>query len=77
MFAYYAKWIPRYSEKIRSLVQCKEFPLGAAVVKVFNELKDDIANSVVRTIDSSLPLVVETDASEFAPPNSQYHFSAR
>jgi len=66
MFAYYAKWIPRYSEKIRSLVQCKEFPLDAAVVKVFSELKNDIANSVVRTIDSSLPLVVETDASEFA-----------
>jgi len=48
------------------LVHCKDFPLGAAVVKVFDELKDDIANSAVQTVDGSLPLVVETDASEYA-----------
>ena len=66
MFAYYAKWIPRYSEKIHSLVHCKDFPLGAAAVKVFDGLKDDIGNAVVLTIDNTLPLVVETDASDYA-----------
>ena len=66
MFAYYAKWIPRYSEKIHPLVHCKNFPRDAAVVKVFNCLKDNISNSVVLSIDSTVPIVVETDASNHA-----------
>ena len=66
MFAYYAKWIPRYSEKIHRLVHCRNFPLEAAVVQAFNGLKDGISNSVMLSIESTVPMVVETDASDHA-----------
>jgi len=62
----YAKGIPRYSEKTHSLGHCKDFPLGAAVVKGFNELKADIGRSVELAIDNSIPLAVETGASDHA-----------
>ena len=66
MFAHYSQWITRYSEKIRPLVQCRGFPLPTAAVEAFKRLKDDIANSVVMEIDSTVPFVVETDASDHA-----------
>ena len=66
MFVYYVKWIPQYSEKIHPLVHCKNFLLDTAVLNAFSSLKDDISNSVVLSIDSTVPIVVETDASDHA-----------
>lgn len=61
MFFHYSKWIPRFSNKIRSLVNCKTFELKREMI-----FKDDIANSLSWTVVDNEPLAVETDASDFA-----------
>ena len=66
MFAYYSKWIPNSSEKIKPLSSNTEFPLPSAALNAFNSLKAEIENSVVGTIDEDKHLTVETDASDFA-----------
>ena len=65
-FGYDAKRTPDYSEKIHSLEQSKDFPLGDAMVPVFAGLNNDIGNSVVLTIGNSLPLGEDADASDCA-----------
>ena len=66
MFAYYSKWIPKFSDKIAPLRQANSFPLDDRAVDAFNNLKKDIELSVVCTIDESLPFELETDASDNA-----------
>ena len=66
MFAYYTKWIPNFSDKIRPLRQATTFPLDAAPLAAFNMLKKELENAALHTIDESLPFVVECDASEVA-----------
>lgn len=66
MFAHYSKWIPKFSNKIRSLIDCKQFPMSSNAVADFEKLKLDIANSLVSTITGTEQLVVETDASDYA-----------
>ena len=39
MFAYYAQWIPNYSDKIKPLVQTKNFPLSKEASSSFEDLK--------------------------------------
>lgn len=66
MFAYYARWIPRYSDNIRPLLKADSFPLTEEQVKAFNTLKKLLADSSLQSIDSTLPFTLETDASDFA-----------
>lgn len=66
LFAYYSKWIHNFSEKIKPLSRNTIFPLPQSALDAFNQLKEDIENSVVCAIDDNLPFVVETDASDFA-----------
>lgn len=66
MFAHYSKWVPRFSEKIQKLVSCKTFPLPQTALSAFDELKQDISKSIITTINYELPLVIETDASDYA-----------
>ncbi|XP_071814632.1 uncharacterized protein [Apostichopus japonicus] len=66
MFAYYARWIPNFSSKIKPLTESPTFPLGEEAVKAFDRLKADIENSVVTAIDETIPFEVETDASGVA-----------
>ena len=65
-FSYYSKFIRNYSEKIRPLLQCLTFPLHQQAKDAFKLLKNDIANAVVKTIDETIPFVVQTDASDFS-----------
>ena len=51
MFAYYSKWIPKFSDKICPLVQ--NFMLHA-----LQNLKVERENAVVRTIDETIPFEV-------------------
>ena len=64
MFAHYSKWIPRFSEKISHLVNTKSFPLSQDAADDFDDLKSAILKSAVSAIDSNIPFVVETDASD-------------
>ena len=49
MFAYYSRWIPRYSEKIRPLTKNETFPLPEEAVKAFESFKEEIAAAVLMT----------------------------
>ena len=66
MFAYYAQWIPSFSDKINALVKNKTFPLPDQVKVVFERLKEELQDAMVVTIDYNEPLVIETDASNVA-----------
>ena len=66
LFSYYSKWISHFSDKIAPLVKCNSFPIKEEVAKAFNDLKKEIEKSAIRTVDESLPFVVETDASDIA-----------
>ena len=65
MFAYYSKWISKFSEKIHPLIQNNGFPLSPSALQSFNSLKD-IENSLMTAIDESIPFEVETHASDVA-----------
>ena len=66
MFAYYAKWIPNFSDKIRPLAQATTFLLGKEALAAFSSLKKELESATLHSIDESLPFVVESDASEIA-----------
>ena len=66
MFAYYAQWIPAFSDKIRPLVIVSKFPVNAEVVDAFQQLKQELSNVTLEAIDDDLPFTLETDASEVA-----------
>jgi hypothetical protein len=66
LFSYYSCWINRFSDKIRPLIDHKNFPLTTEAQSAFDSLKKEVENSCLRTIDPNLPLIVETDASDFA-----------
>ena len=67
MFSYYAKWIKKFSQKIRPLVQSNlapSFPLSKEASDSFETLQNDLAAAFLTSIDEKLPFVVECDASE-------------
>ena len=64
MFAHYSKWIFNFSKKITPLIDNKNFPVCGNAAAAFEELKLDIANSVVAAVDSSLSFTIESDASD-------------
>ena len=66
MLSYYSQWIKNFSEKIRPLINTKQFPLNENALDVFKLLKNDVEKSVVGAIDERLPFEIETDASEFS-----------
>jgi transposase InsO family protein len=65
-FAYYAKWIPKFSDKIQHLVNTKSFPLSEKALDAFEKLKEEVTNATITTVSSDRPLTVETDASDVA-----------
>ena len=64
LFAYYAKWILSYSDKIRPLIK-STLPLSSDALFAFDVLKQALASAALHAIDNALPLNVETDASNF------------
>lgn len=50
-------------EKMHPLTQIISFPLMSPVVKAFEGLKRDIANSTITAINPTILLVVDTDVS--------------
>ena len=66
LLAYYAKWIPRFSEKVKPLAECTTFPMDEKAVRTFRALLNDVKDSALTGYDPNLPLTVETDASDNA-----------
>ena len=66
LFAYYAKWIYQFSDKIRRLKQMSTFPLGETELTDFENLKQEIAKASLKSVDETMPFVVECDASDVA-----------
>ena len=66
LFAYYAKWIYQFSDKIRRLKQISTFPLGKTELTDFENLKQEIAKASLKSVDETMPFVVECDASDVA-----------
>ena len=66
MFAYYARWIPQFSDKIRPLTDTVSFPLDQKALASFNALKDELARVALSPINEDIPFVVECDASDVA-----------
>ena len=64
MFAYYAKWISFFADKVRPLAECKSFPVTDSALKSFELLKTELAKAALRSVDVSLPFTVECDASD-------------
>jgi transposase InsO family protein len=66
MFAYYSQWIPRFSDKIHPLVHNVIFPLPSEVESAYVNMKTELVHAAMVSIDRTLPLVIETDASDIA-----------
>ena len=66
LFSYYSNWISNFSDKIHPLVNAATFPLSAEAQVAFTQLKKDIENAMVTTVDERIPFSVETDASDVA-----------
>jgi len=66
LFAYYAQWIFKYSDKIKPLIQNVSFPLDGDALKSLETLKKDLINVSLGVINEDEPFVVETDSSDVA-----------
>ena len=66
MFAYYAKWIHKFSDEIRPRVENTKFPLETKALEAFKQIKQELEVAVLKPIDKSLPFEVEYDASDGA-----------
>ena len=66
MFSYYAQWLPKFSERIKPLINARKFPLCDEAWQALKLLKNDLASAALRVIDEHLPFVVETDKSDNA-----------
>ena len=66
LFAYYAKWIFQFSDKVQSLKQTTNFPLDDTALNDFNALEKEIEKAILLSTDENLPFVVECDASDVA-----------
>ena len=67
MFAYYARWIPQFSERNRPLnlaITCNNFPLSKESAEAFESLKETLLNCCLSYIRDDVPFQVDCDASE-------------
>lgn len=65
-FAYYAKWILNYSQKIQPLVNAKSFPLSKNESDIIQCIKHDISTATLAPVNYEIPFTLETDASNSA-----------
>ena len=65
LLAYYAKWIPQFSQKIRPIVNAS-LPISPENKEIFQALLRDISKAARGRIDPYKPLCFETDASDEA-----------
>ena len=66
MFAYYAKWIPNFSEMAKPLLQASNFPIRPEAERAFKELKNDLGRASLGSIREGVPFEIEKDTSDNA-----------
>ena len=66
LFAYYAKWLTRFSCKVKPLVELRTFPSNENAVRCFYQLKRKLADATLASVDENAPFTLETDASDVA-----------
>jgi len=66
MFAYYARWIPNFSQKARPLLLTYHFPISPEAERAFAELKSDLGKASLGDIQVGVPFELGTDASDNA-----------
>jgi len=68
MFAYYARWIENYSDKVNSLtIKSVAFSLSHDALGAFEQLRSELLNACLGCVDEREPFTVECgDASDFA-----------
>ena len=68
MFAYYAKWIERFADKVCPLANAKVFPISKDIkaLQAFQLLKQELESAALHSINERKAFVVECDASEVA-----------
>ena len=68
MFAYYTKWILQFSDEVCPLVypHAKSFPLDDDAMRAFEQMKKELENAALHTVDELLSFTDECDASDAA-----------
>ena len=62
LFAYYAKWIEGFSEKVRPIIKSSTFNLSQEAVEAFKYLKSALINASLACIQENVDFTVECDA---------------
>ena len=62
MFAYCAKWIDCFGDKIQRLVDTKIIPLNTKTLKAFQLRKNELENAALKSIDEGKLFAVKCDA---------------
>ena len=65
-FSYYSRWVEKFSDRVRPLIDNPTFPLSDECSVAFQGIKRQISNSCVICPTETDLLVLETDASDFA-----------
>ena len=65
-FAYYKKWIKRFSEKIKRLKKSKSFPLNDSQINDFHKLEKRNCEVALQSIEKNMPFVFKFDTSDVA-----------
>ena len=66
LFSYYSRWVSKYSDRVRPLIDNPSFPLSKECADAFEVIKQHIVNSCVICPTETDLLVLESDASDFA-----------
>ena len=66
MFSYYAQWLPKFSDKIKPLINAVKFLLCGEAKQALKLLINDLTTAALRVIDEHLLFVIKTDASDNA-----------
>ena len=66
LFAYYAKWLPNFADKVKYLRNTKQLPLDDAALKEFHDVKKELCKATLKSIDEDQPFIIECDASDVA-----------
>ena len=66
MSSYYAQWLPKFSDKIKSLTKTQNFSVGKETEDCLKLPIIDLASAALGVIEERLPFVIEIDASKNA-----------